>query len=66
MTENRMDQTEPNNPVIDPPTVPEPPDVPGDPNPYPVTDHVIDPDPNPEPFPSPPEPIPQFPPDVTF
>lgn len=66
MTVNRMDQTEPNNPIIEPPAVPESPDAPRDPNPYPVTDPVIDPDPAPEPFPSPPEPIPQFPPDVTF
>ena len=63
----RLEQIEPGNPINDP-VVPEPPQIPDDPNPYPVTDPPIDPSPapNPDPFPTPPEPIPQFPPDITF
>lgn len=36
--------------------------VPGEPDPYPVTDPL----PEPAPEPAPPEPVPQYPPDVTY
>jgi hypothetical protein len=63
----KLQDTTPDEPVIDPHT----PDVDPNPKPYPVSDPPIpdtEPviDPNPEPFPSPPEPIPTFPPDVTY
>ena len=63
----------PEPPISDPvypsePSPDAPPREPVTPDPYPVTDPIIEPEPHPDPdpVPVPPEPIPQFPPDVTF
>ena len=57
--EIRLQTEKPENPFTEPepPNEPELPDVPPvEPNPYPVTDPIPDPNPN-DPFPVPPEPI---------